>query len=426
MVIDILIILGLLVCSAFFSGSETALTALSRARAYKLAQDGNKAAKVILNLQDHKEKLIGAILLGNNLVNIAAASLATILAIKVWGDEYGPLYATILLTVTVLIFSEVLPKSIALHFSERMALIVCRPLALIVRVLSPFTWLVNQVIKLILKPFNIDFENGESVSGAEYIKGAIELHHSEGDVEKEDRDMLGSILDLNDREVEEVMVHRTQVDAIDIAQDPSAIILQAIESSHSRIPLWRDNSDNIVGVLHVKDVLKLVATKKAGITREMIRRTAQRPWFVPESTTLSDQLVAFRKARKHFACVVDEYGAFLGIVTLEDILEEIVGDIDDEHDILDMSSIIPYGTDSYRVEGTVTIRDLNRHLDWNLPDEDATTVAGLVMHHARVIPEEKAVFEISGVRFMIAEKTANQLTTLILKKLSADEQEEVA
>lgn len=423
MLIDILIIAALLVCSAFFSGSETALTALSRARAYKLSQDGSKAAQVILSLQDRKESLIGAILLGNNLVNIAAASLATILAVSLWGDEYGALYATIILTLVVLIFAEVLPKSLALNHSEKVALIVARPLAVIVRVLTPFTFLVQKIITYLLKPFGISLEGSGGVSGTEHIKGAIELHHSEGEVEKQDRDMLGSILDLNDREVDEVMVHRTQVYAIDMGQEPEEIIQQAIDSSHSRIPLWRDNPDNIVGVLHVKDVLKLVMSKKAGITREMIRRTAHRPWFVPETTILSEQLVSFRKARKHFACVVDEYGAFLGIVTLEDILEEIVGDIDDEHDTLDLTSIMPFGADAYRVDGTVTIRDLNRHLDWNLPDEHATTVAGLVLHHARVIPEEKAVFEIYNVRFTIAEKTANQITMLILQKLddSSDE-----
>ena len=419
MVADLLIILMLLVFSAFFSGSETALTALSRSRMYKRAQEGSGSAKVALRLQDHKESLIGAILLGNNLVNIAAASLATILAIRVWGDEFGPLYATIILTITVLIFAEVLPKSIAINYSEKVALIVARPLSVIVKLLAPITALVQFIIRLILRPLGINLDETGTISSNEFLKGAIELHHNEGDVEKEDRDMLGSILDLNNREVEEVMIHRTQVYAIDISLPPEEILQQAIASSHSRIPLWRDDTDNIVGVLHLKDVLKLISSQpNETITREQIRRTAQRPWFVPEATRLSDQMVAFRKARKHFACVVDEYGAFLGIVTLEDILEEIVGDIDDEHDALALTSIIPHGPNMYRVEGTVTIRDLNRHLDWDVPDEDATTLAGLVLHHARVIPEENAVFEIAGYRFTIVEREMNQITLLYLERLA--------
>ncbi len=424
MITDLLIILALLVFSAFFSGSETALTGLSRSRMYKRAQEGSKSAKIALNLQERKESLIGAILLGNNMVNIAAASLATVLAVKMWGEEFGPLYATIGLTVVVLIFSEVLPKTVAINYSENVALVVSRPLALVVKLLAPITALVQFVIRLILTPFGLHLNETANISSAEFLKGAIELHHNEGDVQKHDKDMLGSILDLNEREVAEVMVHRTQVHAIDISEEPEVIIEEVIASNHSRIPLWRDNPDNIVGVLHMKDVLKLISLQDSKVTREQIRATAQRPWFVPETTRLYDQMVAFRKARKHFACVVDEYGAFLGIVTLEDILEEIVGDIDDEHDALVFTSIVPNGPDAYRVEGRVTIRDLNRHLDWDVPDGDANTVAGLVLHHARVIPEEKAVFEIAGYRIMIAEKTENQLTVLHIERLPRESDSE--
>lgn len=254
-------------------------------------------------------------------------------------------------------------------------------------------------------------------SAEDVIRGTIERQHSAGEMEKDDRDMLGSILDLNHREVIEVMIHRKQVESIDLGDDPDAIIGAAIASIHSRIPLYKDSPDNIVGVLHMKDLFRLIRQQKIGITREMIRRIAQKPWFVPETTTLADQLNAFRNKRKHFACVVDEYGAWQGIVTLEDIIEEIVGEIDDEHDPLAIADVMPFGDSAYRVAGMVTIRDINRQLGWDLPDEHAATVAGLVLHEARVIPDMGASFEFFGYRFTVEERRINQVTMLTIEKL---------
>ena len=230
--------------------------------------------------------------------------------------------------------------------------------------------------------------------------------------------MLGSILDLSDYSIGDIMTHRSQVESIDIGLDPETIIALTIASNHSRIPLWKDNPENIIGVLHFKDLLRLVRAQKIGITREMIRRVAHKPWFVPETTTLDGQLDAFRTQRKHFACVVDEYGAWLGVVTLEDIIEEIVGEIDDEHDPLAIAEIMPFGERAYKVAGTVTIRDLNRQQDWDLPDDNAATVAGLVLHEARVIPDVGAVFEFFGYRFTVAEKRVNQITQLLVERLA--------
>jgi Mg2+/Co2+ transporter CorB len=419
---EILIILALVCLSGFFSGSETALTALSRARIFHLVKEGHATARIVERLRDRKEALIGSILLGNNLVNIAAASIATTMAIDWFGLETGPLYATIFMTLLVLIFAEILPKTIAINHAEKVAFLVARPLTLCVKIFYPAVWLIQHLITLVCRLFGINTQEGRSfASAAEAIRGTIELHHQEGGMEKEDRDMLGSILDLADREVGEVMTHRKNVYAINMADEPDAIIEQAIDSVHSRIPLYKDSPDNIIAVLHVKDVLKLVRNQRIGITREMIRRIGTRPWFVPDSTSLNDQLLAFRAQRKHFALVVDEYGAFLGIVTLEDIIEEIVGEIDDEHDALQMDNIIPFGEQAWRVEGTVTIRDLNRHLDWDLPDEHAITVAGLVLHEAEMIPEQGAVFEFYGKRFTIAERINNQITQLILEAIDPDE-----
>lgn len=423
--IELLIILVLIAFSGFFSGSETALTAVSRARIYHLVKEGHKGAQRVEKLRERKEALIGAILLGNNLVNIAAASLATTLAIRMWGAEYGPLYATIIVTLVVLIFAEVLPKTISINKAEKVSLFVARPLSIFVKIFAPITALVQSVIRLILHIIGVDFNEKDSLSSAtEAIRGTIELHHSEGGVEKADRDMLGSILDLPDREIEEIMLHRKNVYSINLSQEPEAIIQQAINSIHSRIPLYKDNPDNIVAVLHVKDVLKLVTSGKVGITREMIRRIASKPWFVPETTPINEQLFAFRQKRQHFACVVDEYGAFQGIVTLEDIIEEIVGEIDDEHDALQISDIIPFGEDGWRVAGTVTIRDLNRHLDWNLPDDNATTIAGLILYEAEMIPEQGARFEFYGVRFTIEERVGNQITQMILEPTAQENEDD--
>lgn len=415
---DVFIILICLLLSAFFSCSETALTAMSRERMYALMQGGLKRAKLVIILREKKDKLIGTILLGNNIVNIGAASVTTVVCIRMFGDEWGPAVATVGLTIVILIFGEVLPKTVAIYHADRMSLLLAPILSVIVKILAPLTWLVQLLVAGILRIFGVDLKNVDNaVSATEAIRGAIDMHHHEGDMEKGDRDMLGGILDLSDRTVEEIMLHRSQVESIDISLDPETLLAQVIASNHSRIPLWKDNPENIVGVLHFKDLLRLVRAQKIGITREMIRRIAHKPWFVPETTTLDDQLSAFRTQRKHFACVVDEYGAWLGIVTLEDIIEEIVGEIDDEHDPLVIAEIMPFGEHAYKVAGSVTIRDVNRQLDWDLPDENATTVAGLVLHEARVIPDLGAMFEFFGYRFTVLEKRAHQITQLLVERL---------
>jgi Mg2+/Co2+ transporter CorB len=405
--------------SGFFAGAETAVTGFNPARLYSLMQEGDKRAKLINTLYKDKEALIGSLLLGNSAVHILGSGLAAGLAIKLWG-EGGVFYASAIMTVIVVTFGEVLPKTYAILNSESVSLRVSYVLYGICWVLRPFTKVVQWIDYPFLRMLGVRDGKGHTaslVSATEAIRGTIEMHHHEGDMDREDRDMLGSILDLDDRTVSEVMIHRSKVESMDISADPEAIISAVIASSHSRLPLWKDNAENIVGVLHQKDLFRLLRQQKIGITREMIRRCAQKPWFVPESTTLNDQLTAFRSKRKHFACVVDEYGAFLGILTLEDIIEEIVGEIDDEHDPLDIAEIIPFGDKAYKVAGTVTIRDLNRHLDWDLPDENANTLAGLVLHEARVIPDAGAVFEFYGYRFTIEDKRANQITQLLIEKL---------
>lgn len=261
-------------------------------------------------------------------------------------------------------------------------------------------------------------KSGSANDAREAIRGAIDLHHSEGAVIKEERDRLDGILDLGEREVREIMIHRKDVTSLDLSLDPETIVDGAFASNYSRIPVWQGQPENIVGIIHMRDLMALVRSQKIGITREMIRQVAKRPWFVPETTTLADQLQAFRTKRKHFACVVDEYGAWLGIVTLEDIIEEIVGEIDDEHDPFGIADVIPYGAHAFRVAGKVTIRDINRQLDWELPDAHANTVAGLVLHEARCIPELGAVFEFHEYRFTVTNTRANQIVELIIEPVT--------
>jgi len=251
----------------------------------------------------------------------------------------------------------------------------------------------------------------------EEIRGAIDLHHSEDSVTKGDRDMLGGILDLKDLTVGDVMVHRKNIMMIEVNLPASEIIKQVLESPYTRIPLWQNEPENIVSVLHAKDLLRALAGQshdKDKLDQLDIQALASAPWFVPETTGLAEQLNAFRDRKTHFALVIDEYGALMGLVTLEDILEEIVGQIDDEHDEPE-SALVPKADGSLQIDGNMTIRDLNRETGWKLPDDEATTIAGLVIHESRTIPSPGQVFAFHGVRFKIINRTRNQITRLEVK-----------
>lgn len=408
----------LLFFSACFSGSETALTAVSRAKLRRLADQGNVGAKRAITLTDDGETLIGAILIGNNLVNILAASLATSLAIALFGES-GVAIATLVMTVLVMIFAEVLPKTYAFTNSEAVSLIASRPLAILVKVTYPVVIAVQVIVRATLALFGLKLEKGTRVlsrEAHEEIRGAIDLHHYEGGVVKSDRDRLVGALDLAHREVSEVMMHRRSIVTLNADEHPTELVRAVVDSPYTRIPLWRDHPENIVGVIHAKDILRTVDAKvreegKVNLDGLDIVALTMKPWFVPDTTTLADQLKAFLARKRHFALVVDEYGALQGLITLEDILEEIVGDISDEHDI-DADGVTRETDGSYLVDGTVTIRDLNRYFDWNLPDDEATTIAGLVIHEAQAIPFEGQSFVFHNCRFDIVRRSKHQITQL--------------
>jgi Mg2+/Co2+ transporter CorB len=417
-------ILALLVFSAFFSGSETALTAASRPRMHNLAQGGNHRAALVNHLWHEREHLIGALLLGNNLVNILASALATSALIALFGDA-GVVYATLGMTFLVLIFAEVLPKTYALQNADRAALAVAPVMRLAVAALKPCSLVIQLVVRGTLSLFGIEVRHTLTAEASEeQLRGAIDLHQGEGEEERHERAMLRSILDLGDVWVEEIMIHRKEVVAIDVDQPPAKIVEEVLSSPFTRLPLWQEDPDNVVGVLHAKALLRAVqAAGGKDLDKLDVRAIASAPWFIPDTTDLLSQLQAFRSRHEHFAIVVDEYGEMLGIVTLEDILEEIVGDISDEHDV-DIEGVQLQRDGSLIVDGKVTLRDLNRRFEWRLPDEEASTIAGLVLHESRCIPDVGQVFTFHGFKFEILGRKRNQITSIRI--LATEDGEEAA
>ncbi len=403
-------IVFLLGMSAFFSGSETALTAASRTRMHQLERDGNKRAAVVNKLISDREGLIGAILLGNNLVNILASALATTLFASLMPGATGVAVATAVMTVLVLVFAEVLPKTYAITRADSMAMSVSKPINWLVSGASWIVRIIQAIVNTTLRLVGAAAPDA-AFTAEEEIRGAIDFHHFEGGVDEADRHRLVGALDLKDMTVEEVMIHRKNITMLDATLPSGEVIKQALNSPHTRIPLYNDDQDEIVGVLHVKDLLRAVVHQKGDIEGIDISSLLREPWFVPETTPLQDQLDLFLKERNHFALVVDEYGELQGLLTLEDILEEIVGDIRDEHDV-PIQGVRPQADGSVIVEGWVTIRDLNRASGWNLPDEEAVTVAGLLIHEAQTIPEPGQRFAFHGHRFDVIRKTRNQITGL--------------
>jgi Mg2+/Co2+ transporter CorB len=410
-------ILGLLLVSAFFSGSETALTAASRAKMHALEEGGSKRARTVNRLLQIRERFIGAILLGNNLANIAASALATSLFLNLFGEE-GVVYATLVMTAIVVLFAEVLPKTYAIVNADRMALFVAPAVRLLVAVLAPVTAAMQWVVRHTLRLFGASIaDDAEVLSAHEELRGAIDLYHKAGGMVKLTRDMLGGVLDLRELTVSDIMVHRTKMDAIDAELPTGAIIDAALKSPHTRLPLWRGEREEIVGVLHAKTLLRALREARGDTSKIDILALAAPPWFVPDTTTLKDQLNAFLKKKAHFAIVVDEYGEVMGLVTLEDIIEEIVGEISDETDVA-ATLARPQADGSLIVDGGVPIRDVNRLMDWDLPDEEATTIAGLVIHEAQTIPNPGQAFTFHGYRFEVLRRQRNRLTSLRVTPLA--------
>ncbi len=409
--VAVLIIVLCVAMSAFFAASETALTGASRARMHALERNGDKRAALVNRLLRKRERLIGTTLLGNTLVNIGSSAFMTSVLVVVIGDK-GAVWATVIMTVLLLVFAEVLPKTVAVNNADRTALLVSRALTPFVAIFGPALVAVEILVRGVLKVFGGRVQANKSIlTGAEELRSAVDLLHKEGNVERSDRDMFGGLLELGDLTVLDIMVHRTSMTAIDADLPPDELVREVVVSPYSRLPLWRGDPDNIVAVLHAKDLVRALTASNGDVASLVIDKVAVEPWFIPATTSLKDQLQAFRRRKTHFALVVDEYGVVLGLVTLEDIIEEIVGDIKDEHDLV-VQGVRPQADGSVLVEGLVPIRDLNRVMAWDLPDEEATTIAGLVIHEARAIPESGQVFTFHRFRFEVLRKVRNRIASL--------------
>ena len=422
--ITISTIMGLIILSAFFSGSETALTAASRGKLRAQADKGSRAAKRALNITEDHERLIGSVLLGNNLVNILATSLATAVFTRSFGES-GVALATLVMTILILVFAEVLPKTYAITNAEAAAARVSRPIQICIVLFSPFASAVRWLVGGVLRLFGVRSDTHMlDQAMREEIAGALSLGHSEGIVEKEDRDRILGALDLSERAVEEIMLHRSKIEMINADQPPMDILNQCLDSSYTRLPVYKDDPENIIGVIHAKDLARTVyriMSNPETATRNFdsfdIRDVAMEPYFVPNTTPLDDQMRQFLLRHAHFALIVDEYGSLQGLLTLEDILEEIVGEITDEFDENVTSSIAQTEDGQFVIDGTMTIRDLNRANDWALPDTEANTIAGLVIHEAQTIPIIGQVFGFHGFRFEVSGRIANRITELKIRPL---------
>ncbi len=413
-VLTLCVVLALIMMSFFFSGTETGMTAVSKARLHTLEVNGDRRARVVNKLVERKDLLIGALLIGHTFVNILASALLTSVMLPLFGNA-GVVYATIALTISLVVFSEILPKSWAIARPEQFALFVAPLARVVVFVFGPLTKTANLVVRGILSVFGIHLGRGASLLTAhEELRGAVEVLHREGSVVKSDRDRFGAILDLHELEVSDVMVHRTSMLSLNADDPADKIVREALESPYTRVPIWKGEADNIVGILHAKDLLRALHEAGNVASKLDVIKIASKPWFVPDTTTLQDQLTAFLRRKAHIAIVVDEYGEVEGLVTLEDIIEEIVGEIADEHD-LDVKGVRQEADGSIVVDGSVPLRDLNRALDWDLPDEEATTIAGLVIHETQMIPDEKQAFTFHGKRFIVMKREKNRITRLRIK-----------
>ncbi len=398
----LLFILFLILLSGFFSGSETALTAVSKLKIHQLEKEDPRA-KIISFLKSHKEKLIGTLLLGNNLVNTLATAIATSLIINYSNDnEKAVIYSTCIMTALILIFGEVLPKTIAINKAEKFSLLFAPTIKILLKILYPFTYLINFITCVILKLFKFQISPDIGTTEDE-LRGAIDLHAKSGGSAQE-KDMLKGILDLDDLQVNEIMTHRKNLEVIYENEPENKKIDKILNSQFTRLPLYDKNSDKILGVLNVKDVLKNIKKKK----KLDLKSIARNPWFIPETTSVLDQLQKFKQKQRHLAFVVDEYGTLMGIVTLEDIIEEIVGDIEDEHDIK-IKGVKKSKDGKYTISGNVTIRDMNREFGWNLPYNNASTLAGLIFHETKAIPEPGKIFNFYGFRFEIINAKKNHI-----------------
>lgn len=405
--ISALTIIILLALSALLAAIETAITASSPGKLHKLKVEGDRRSEIVLNILKIKDKVISTMLIGNSLINTICTTLATAIFIDIFDDQHlGTIISSMVMAFMIIVFAEVVPKAIAVAKAEDITLFTAPAIVIFLKIMKPINYLLECAIRILCYMFGIDLK--QEISGTEEVRGVIEHHLHEGNVYKDDRDMLGGVLDIRDMAISEIMVHRSNITSINIDSNNEEIIKFVLSSPHTRVPLWEGNKDNIIGVLHGRDLLKALYECNNDSKKINLKNIINQPWFVPENALVIHQLNAFRARKSHFACVVNEYGDLQGIITLEDILEEIVGQIYDEHD-KSSEIIVKISNTEFIINGLITIRDLNRELSWNLPDEFANTLAGLIMYEIERVPDQGEVIELFNLKITILKKTANRI-----------------
>lgn len=416
----LVLVITLMLISAIFAASETSITAASRPKVHRMMNEGNKRAKKLEKLLKIREKVISTMLIGNNVVNIVASTLATSVLIKLFG-EAGVVYATIGMTILVVVFAEIMPKTFALKNPDKMAVFLAPLMEILVKIFLPFTHLIQKAVNSFVNLFFDKSSKNHYEKNFEEIRDTVDLKHQEGSIFKYDKDLIDGVLDLSDTEISEIMVHRKEIESINIELPINEIVKQALEISYTRIPLWKGNTDNIVAILNVRKLLKFLHFYKGNLAKFDLKSATSEAWFVPSTNSLRAQLFAFRKKKKRFALVIDEYGSLLGLVTLEDILEEIVGEIKEQGDESEIN-VIKIKSGAYKIAGKTLIRDLNKKLNWDILEGDhAYNLAAFIINHLERIPEEKEAFTIEDYQFEILKRRNNDLILIKAKKLNSQE-----
>ena len=402
----IITLVGLILCSAYFSSSETAMMALNRYRLKHLARKKHQGAMQAQTLLKKPEKLIGLILIGNNLVNILASAVATIIGLRLFGD-IGIAIATATLTFVILIFAEVTPKTLAALYPEKIAFPSSYVLRGLMRVFYPFVHVINFFSNNLLKLFRVSTTTVSDELTAEELRSVV--NDSQHTISNNNRRMLLSILDLGVVTVDDIMIPRAELYSLNINESLEHITKIVVRSPHTRVVVYRDSIDNTIGLLHIRDVLKLLGKKQ--FSKSSILRAVRKPYFIPESTPLNVQLVKFQKRKERTGFVVDEYGDIQGIVTLEDILEEIVGDFNTltqahQHDIQ------PQQDGSFIIDGSIYLRELNKEMNWKLPIDGPKTLNGLILEYLEDIPKAQTSLRVSGYPMEIVNVSDNMIKSV--------------
>ena len=409
----LLLLIVLVILSGFLSGSETAITATSKARILYKKKKGSKRAGYVLELLDKKDNVISTLLLSNNLVNILASSLATAFFYDLFGVE-GIFYATLIMTVVIVIFAEVLPKTYAINRPNRTALLISPIIYYLNKILFIFVFVINLIVRLIFRKNDNDIKNID-LQSEEELKGVIDLYKTSNPDYEQEKDMLQSILQLNDITVEEIFTHRKNIYSIDSTLKTSEIIQRINNSRYTRIPFWKDNPENIIGLLNVRTLN--IDLKNHNESKEIIFDKISNPWFIPETTNLLEQLVEFKKRKEHLAFVVDEFGELLGLITLEDIIEEIVGEIVDEIDVPENDfKLNNYG--KVIINGEKNIRDLYKSFDIDPPEIESSTIAGYILDISKKIPSYGESFTDNFFKYKILSHSKKQISKIEISKIN--------